>query len=358
MTTQQRIQHLTETGQAPRFLGEFTCDDLAAWVTAELGHPDVLDRFTPHGPLLSKAIAPATILHIVSGNTPHAAIQSLLRGLLIGSKNIVKIPSTGLPELTEWFSQLAEELHPLTEIKSTLCDIDYQQADAIIAIGSDETIATIQQKIQPHQIFIPHGHKISIGIVSDDLKVAATLAAKDASLYNQRGCLSPHAIYVNEQNEGDAIQFAEFLADAMDSFSQSNPPTPLNLSEAGAMRNLRETTRFTAANSTDHAIWESSNSQDWTVIYESSPHLQLSCLNRCIYVKPLPNTLTKKTLGPEVQHLSSIAIHPFEPAYAESLSTLPAHRICPLGKSQEPTLFWHHDGLAPLASLVRWKDVG
>ncbi len=193
--------------------------------------------------------------------------------------------------------------------------------------------------------------------MSDDFKVAATLAAKDASLYNQRGCLSPHAIYVNEQTEGDGMQFAELLADAMDTFSQSNPPTPLNLSEAGAVRNLRETTRFSAANSTDHALWESPNRQDWTVIYESSPQLKLSCLNRCIYVKPLPDPLSKKTLGPEAQHLSTIAIHPFDLAHAESLSTLPAHRICPLGKSQQPTLFWHHDGFAPLASLVRWKDV-
>ncbi len=105
MTTQERIQHLVETAQAPDFLGNFTREDLTMWVAAELGHPDALDQFTPHGPIHSKAIASATILHIVSGNTPHAAVQSLLRGLLIGSKNIVKTPSAGLPELTTWMSQ-------------------------------------------------------------------------------------------------------------------------------------------------------------------------------------------------------------------------------------------------------------
>ena len=358
MTTQERIQHLVETGQAPDFLGDFTHEDLTTWIVAELGHSDALDNFTDHGSLLSKAVAPANILHIVSGNTPHAAVQSLFRGLLLGSQNQVKIPSAGLPELLIWIAQLSKDLQNLIKVKSTLHEDDWKLADAVIAIGSDQTIAAIQKKITSQQIFIPHGHKISIGIVSSDWTKAATLAAKDASLYNQRGCLSPHAIYVKKEKPGDAMRFAENLAQAMDNFAQISPPEPLNLSEAGAVRNLRETTRFTAANSDDCALWESSNSLHWTVIYESATQLKLSCLNRCIYVKPLPNNLNEATLGSEIQHLSTIAIHPFNLAYAESLTTLPAHRICPLGQSQQPSLLWHHDGFAPLASLIRWKDLG
>jgi hypothetical protein len=285
-------------------------------------------------------------------------VQSLLRGLLLGSHNIIKLPSSGLPELIEWISQLPSDLANLVETHQKITTSQWDEANAVIAIGSEATITSIQQKIRPHQIFIPHGHKVSIGIVTADFAKAAPLAARDASLFNQRGCLSPHAIYVKEIHGDEARAFAKLLATAMENFAQTTPPLPLDLSEAGAVRNLRETTRFRAANTTDCQLWESPNNLNWTVIYDTSPHLQLSCLNRCIYVRPLPKDLSLSTLGPEAQHLSTIALHPFTQDDAESVATLPAHRICPLGQSQSPSLLWHHDGFAPLASLVTWKDIG
>ncbi len=375
MTTLDRIQLLAESAQSPEFLGNFTDQDLIDWVSAELGHPETLDSFTPHGPLMSRAIAPQAILHIVSGNTPHAAIQSVLRGLLLGSHNIIKLPSSGLPELLNWLQQLPPELQKLTETHTELTSDHWKSPaiQAVIAIGSDDTIAQIQQKIRPDQRFIPHGHKISIGIVSrkphptrpneeaGSFKEAAELAAKDICAYQQKGCLSPHAIYINESVQGDALSFCQFLAEAMDTLTRDEPASQLSLSEAGSIRNLRETTRFRAANTkstNEFAIWESANSLNWTVICETSPTLKLSCLNRCIYVKPLPKNLSK--LGKETQHLSTISLYPFDLESAANISEqLPtAHRICPLGQSQTPTLFWHHDGFAPLASLVKWKDLG
>ncbi|MBT8036885.1 MAG: hypothetical protein KJO21_05010 [Verrucomicrobiae bacterium] len=362
--THDRIQLLAKACQDPsliRFMGNISASDLSAWLDTELGHPDALDQFSPHGPLLSKATAPNTLLHIVSGNTPHAAFQSLLRGILLGSHNLIKLPSVGLPDLTDWIARLPETLQKMVETCETLTPDQQRKADAVIAIGSDDTIAAIQQQILPHQVFIPHGHKISIGIIDGDLQNAAPLAARDASLYNQRGCLSPHAYYVDESDpshRGDALKFAESLATEMENFSQTNAPEPLNISEAGAVRNLRETTRFAATNSDSTRLWESTDNLDWTVIYQASPTLNLSCLNRCIYVKPKPTELNHHTLGNEVQHLSTIAIHPFSTATAQQLSSLPAHRICPLGQSQNPSIFWHQDGFAPLASLVKWQDLG
>jgi len=357
MTTQERIQLLAEACQShdiASFLGAVTEDTLSAWVTAELGHADALDVFHPHGNLLSTAYAPEHILHVVSGNTPHAAFQSVLRGLLVGSNNIVKLPSFGLPDLQRWITSLPSALISLVTCCPELSKEIWQDADVVIAIGSDQTITGVHSRLLPHQIFIPHGHKVSIGIVTDDFKNAARLAARDCSVFNQRGCLSPHAIYV----QGNVRQFAEFLAEEMESFAVENPPTELSLSEAGAVRNLRETSRFISANDNTTGLWHSANNLDWTVILEPNAELKLSCLNRCIYVKPLPERISVETLGKQSQHLSTIAIHPFDQQSAQKLLDSPAHRICPLGKSQQPELFWHHDGFAPLASLIKWKDIG
>ena len=144
----------------------------------------------------------------------------------------------------------------------------------------------------------------------------------------------------------------------MDDFAKHTPPQPMSLSEAGAVHNFRETMRFQAANKATVEIQESEDSLDWTVVYREDSTLQLSCLGRCVFVQPLPSPLNSDTLGSAAQHLSTIALHPFDEARAETLAHLPAHRICPLGESQQPSLFWHHDGFAPLASLVQWKDIG
>ena len=356
-STAERIQLLAEAcalSCVEKWIGKITARDLKTWLAAELGSATALDDFRPHGPIQSKAMAPKDILHILSGNTPHAAIQSLIRGLLLGSHNTFKIPSSGLPEFIECTEGIPAPLNQLIEIHDTLTEEHWSRANAIIAIGSDASINAIHQKALAHQIFIPHGHKLSIGIVYNDFKNAARLAARDISLYNQRGCLSLHAIYA----AGDSRSFAGLLAQEMEHFCQQNPPEPINLSEAGAVRNLRETIRFCAANDPSTQLWESQDSLNWSVVHENSATLKLSCLNRCVYVKPLPPILNTQILGPEAQHLSTIATHPFSCTEAAALTNLTAHRICPLGTSQQPSLFWHHDGFAPLASLVKWTDLG
>ncbi|MGB2560616.1 MAG: acyl-CoA reductase [Akkermansiaceae bacterium] len=356
-SSKERIQLLFQVcslDEVSKWLGKVSSEDLSTWLISELGSDVILDDFQPHGPLLSKAIAPQNILHIVSGNTPHAAFQSLIRGLLIGSHNVIKTPSSGLPELTDAIPLFPEALRKMIEVHTSLADEHWASANAIIAIGSDASIEAIQARVQPHQTFIAHSHKISIGVVYDQLEDAAPLAARDVSLYNQRGCLSLHAIYVS----GDSEVFAHTLAREMAAFAHDYPPEELTKQEAGAIRNLRETIRFQAANDSAVQLWESTDSLDWTVIHDPSPTLKLSCLNRCVYVKPLPAALNTETLGAESRHLSTVALHPFNTSHALMLEHLPATRICPMGTSQEPSIFWHHDGYAPLASLVKWQDIG
>ncbi len=72
--TRHRVKLIAETCALPcvtQLLGACKEQDLLAWLEAELGDARALDEFLPHGPLQSRAIAPRTILHIVSGNTPH-----------------------------------------------------------------------------------------------------------------------------------------------------------------------------------------------------------------------------------------------------------------------------------------------
>ena len=81
-------------------------ETLLELVAKELGHQDSLDRFISYGDIYTRAHPISPILHIVSGNTPAAAIQTLARGLLIGAFNQIKLPSEGIQEVEDFVEKL------------------------------------------------------------------------------------------------------------------------------------------------------------------------------------------------------------------------------------------------------------
>jgi len=207
----------------------------------------------------------------------------------------------------------------------------------------------IQRRITPQQRFIPHGHKLSIGLIHSPSVEAAKLATLDACAFNQQGCLSLHSIYVKH----DARSFLTLLAEAMAEYEGLHPRGDLSISECGAISNLREAVRYEAANDPENvSIIHSSGNTAWTVIYRNSPNLAPSVLNRVVTIQPWPNDITK--LGSERQYLSTMAV---ESKLLNTEIDYGVPRICLLGRSQHPYHDWHHDGFQPLGSLVRWQDI-
>lgn len=356
ITTLERAELLAEHCKkftTHQFLVTFDLQDLLDWIRLELGHTEVLDRFVEYGSeaKLSMAVPNGPILHILSGNTPHAGIQSLLRGLLIGAMNLVKLPSAGIADVTEWIKELPDELAKLVRTVDDLNDAIFSSAKTVIAIGSDMTMAEIQKRISPRQRFIPHGHKLSIGVVHKPSAKAAELIVQDACAYDQQGCLSLHTVYVVENARG----FLPMLAEAMASYEKTDPRSEISISESGAISNLREVVRYDAANDPENAALEHSlGNTNWTVIYRNSPTLIPSPLNRVLSVQPWPLYNQLSSLGSEREYLSTIAV---EEPLMERAKLWDVPRICKLGDSQRPSLTWHHDGFTPLASLVRWRDI-
>jgi hypothetical protein len=354
-TTQRLALVASAFQQARRFVGPLDASLLGRWLAAELGRGDALERPGPCGELLSQALAPREILHVVSGNTPHAAFQSLLRGLVLGSANHVKIPAAGLPAFEDFVACLPAPLARLVTLTRELPAAWLKSADLAVVFGSDEAVVSLRAQLPAATRLVAHGHRLSIGIVLEPSPDAARLAAADAGEFDQHGCLSLQAVYV-AGGPPAACAFAAELAVAMANYETLNPRGPLTPSEAGAIRNAREILRFRTSNGEPAALWESPRDTSWTVVFEADPVLRPSPLNRFLNVHPLPESLAQ--LGAETRFLSTVAIHPFSHDAALALAELPATRFCPLGRAQQPSLFWHHDGLATLASMVSWRDFG
>lgn len=353
--TATRARALAEAAKQFPILGGISAADLLELVRLELGHEEILDGFRPYGTHLARAIPPATILHVVSGNTPHAALQSLMRGLLLGSRNLLKLPSGGLPEVEAFRSALPGTLADLVETSASLPDRWLREAEAVVVFGNDETVAHFRARVPAGIPFHAHGHRVSLGIVFEDPNLESVeAAARDVSLYDQQGCLSPHDIYVQESGNGFARTYAARLAEAMERFNLHAPRRSLSVGESAAIADLRASYTFRSANDVRTQIWHSGNSTDWTVIYEDDPWFATSPLNRVVFVKPLPADFAG--LEPVRPWLGAIGIWPATIENADLVSSLGASRICALGKMQFPSATWHAEGIPNLASLVRWID--
>ena len=350
MNTSTRATHLAAAAARFPFLGRTTADDLLALVRAELGHAEILDDFQPRGAHLARAVPAETILHIVSGNTPAAGLQSLIRGLLLGAHNLCKIPADGLPEMAAFRTLLPPELAAKVEISPTLPDGWLARAGALIVFGSDATVAHFGALARPGQVFVAHGHALSFGVIFDDPHAeSAAGAARDASAFDQQGCLSPHVFYV----AGDARGYAARLAEEMQRWQERDPRGAISLSEANAIRTLRDETAFRAAQGEPVALHASAGSTAWTVVFDETPGFPRSPLNRTVFVRPLPADLAAelRTVRP---HLSCAGIWPATIAHARTLADCGVSRICAIGQMQSPPWTWQQDGQPALAPLVRW----
>jgi hypothetical protein len=337
------------------WIGTFDESSLASLLEAQLGSALALDAWIPRGDTRCRAFPLSPLLHIVSGNTPHGAFQSVVRGLLVGCQNRIKLPSSGLPEFESWLTEIPTILRDLIEARHDLPEHWLDSAGAVV-FGNQTTLVTFRERLPRSTRLIEHGPKLSIAVVFEPDASAAERVTQDVLAHDQRGCLSVQAIYVEGGTEAAKV-FAAQLATAMEIARTAQPRGAISLSDSGAISNARELARFRAANGNDVALWESTGNTQWTVVYDHSPALMPGPLNGFVTVHPLPTEiLLRDALGPEVAHLSTVAIHPFSDAHADRLDPLDVPRICPLGRSQQPPLFWHHDGRPPLADLVVWRD--
>ncbi len=353
--TAARARALAKAAATFPFLGKVTARALLTLVASELGHAAALDRFVPQGRRHTRAVAPHRILHVLSGNTPAAALQTILRGLLLGSENFCKLPSAGIPEVDTFVSRLPRALAERVHLSRELPQAWLDAADAAVLFGRDETIATLRAALPPGIPILAHGHKISFAIVFDDPKFRSVNgAARDGSIFDQQGCLSPHAIFVRENDALTAGAYARMLARAMARFEKHTPRGALTISEANGIRTLREETAFRAANGEPLELLASPDTA-WTVIVDRTAQILPSPGNRVIFVKPLARDFSAM-LAPHGAHLSTCGIAPVNAANRDFAAAHGFSRICAIGKMQQPPPDWHHDGQPVLAPLVRWVD--
>ncbi len=354
-------------------------DDMWRALSLEIGDPLYLNDFQ-YSPQLggySRAFGPELIVSIFSENIPALPHLLFMRAALVKSACLGKV-ATGEPTFAPLYLRTIEEIDPemaecmavlywqggTEEIETSL----FKEADAVVLFGGVETCQSLLEKIPRRVKTVVHGHRLGFGVIGQQrlnrqgLEKLVDDVALDCSMFDQHACLAPHIYYLEEGGEVSPKAFCQALAVAMEKLNQKMPRGRLSPHEASLIHQLRGVYELRELNGEEVLLLASSSGTDWTVIYEKDPGVfSPSPLNRFIRIYgvkdvfQIPSAL--QPLRPFLQNAAVAIGDRREREFIRILGELGITRITSPGKMSLPSMMWHHDGISPLASLLRWCDV-
>jgi hypothetical protein len=358
------------------YLKTFRAPQLQRFVAEDFANPKLLDEFQPalKGGM-TRALGPELLVHVWAGNVPGLPLWSLVCGLLVKAPAIGKVASAE-PLFASLFARLLAEVEPGladalavvwfkggdTESERAL----YAEADTVLAYGGNETLAALRQQLSVTTRFLPHGHKLSVGLVSaaalDAQHLAALVraAALDVVRYEQQGCYSPHTFYVARGGRVSPREFAQALAGELSALQHKFTRRALSLEEAASVAGWRQGQELKGQDGSVELIGDASAAG--CVAYADAAGPLLPCaLNRTVQVQAvatLDEALPLLAAQRDFLQTVGIAAAPEElHALAEPLGRAGATRICALGRMTAPEAGWHHDGRYSLLDLVRMVEL-
>ncbi len=316
----------------------------------------------PNGATISRARLAALVL---SGNVFTASLRAMLVPLLARVPVIAKASSRDdvFPRLLRRAIELrAPEVAASVEVLTfeggnvKLEDALFAQADMVAAYGSDATLAEIRARLPATTTFVPHGHGLGAIYVPfaggrTDIDEVASQIALDVAAYDQRGCLSPHAVWTDAKTE-DARALAEAIAEALERLRTELPRGPLPM-DRGAQQ-----LQWRGVGATRGDLFEGDG---YAVCFEGDAPLRLSPGHRNVAVLSCADEEDLgRRLSPLGVHLKALGIAAdigTRRAIARRLPAPLAPRISAVGQMQTPGLTSLADGQSPWLGLVRFTQV-
>ena len=361
---------------------DWTEDRLLRLLAVELGDPSTLDRLVERDGRTALAIGPALCVQIAAGGVPGVGVTALVRSLLVKAPTLLKagrgdtlLPSLYARALQDVDSTLAESLAVVYwPVESTgqgtlHLDAALVPADVVVAYGSDEAVETVRERVPVTTRFVAYHHRVSVGLVGRDALTAEAVDATAGDVaaavgaYDQRGCVSPQVVYVEEGGACTPRAFAARLATALAAAERRWPSGTLDLPRASDLQQARGTAEMVAA--AEGGDVHHGGSDAWTVVFETGGGSATRVAGRFVRVRPLPDASElPRAVAPFGGHLQTVGIAGFDgrprgqlDALTAALGEAGASRVAPFRSVPFPPPWWHHDGRGPLLDLVRWVDL-
>ena len=356
---------------------DWTPDRLERMVRADFPDPLVLDRFRPaeFGGQL-RAIGGRLAFHIGAGSVPGVAATSMIRSLLVKCPVLLK-PGRGDTILAPLFARTLDALDP--ELArgvgvaywpggsgGPLESAALATSDRVVAYGSLELIRLLRGRIPPATPLVAYHHRLSVGAVARECVGPAPAAdpvlraaARAVATFDQRGCVSPRIIWVEEGGTISPPGWAEQLFEALELLAPTLPAGRESLWVAAARQQERGRWELREAAGTGHRIF-AGPAGGACVLYDPDPlaPLRLPATGRTVLVRPIESLARlPEALGPARSVLQTLALAAPQGRIenlAERLAASGVTRVATFEEQPWPPAWWRHDGRGPLRPLVRW----
>ena len=295
---------------------------------------------------------------VLAGNLPALAVQSLLPALLLGRPLLLKSASSEPwfapalvaalvarePALADAFAAVAFAGDDAAAFSAA-----FDEVDPLLAYGGAPAVTSLAARFG--QRLIAHGPKASVAFVGADVDLVGTARglARDIALFDQRGCLSVQAVYV----EGDAEELAAALAWALQLESARLPHGPIDPAAAAAVQQLRATAELLQGTKRELQLDLAAG----TVLVERETSFRPVPGLRTVRVHGVTNLRDAlSALAPWSGKLQgAVLAGPTADALAEYLPLLGFSRLTPPGELQSADAGWANGGIDSLEVLSRGR---
>lgn len=345
-----------------QLFGTLRREAIGAIIADELGSIDVLDRFAerPARPR-ARALPIGRVCVISSRTTIGVAVVPALFALCAKCPVLVKDREDHF--IAAFFATLIEELPDLADAVSAQFwtgddeDFDLGPFGAVVAFGTDATLARIAANLRFPTRFIAFGTKASAGYVTREalhnekaVKTIAAGAARDLLLYESEGCLSLHALFVESGGNISPNHFADLLVDAMHTVAAELLP-PGSHPQTTALRAMaRDVATFRSRESV-----YSEPGADYLAVLDPPFDEPPFFLPRAIGIRRVdhPSQAVEYILRHGIT-LEGLAVAGFREELLELATSAGVARIAPFGALQAPPIGAFHGGRPRIAEFVHW----
>jgi hypothetical protein len=347
-------------------------DRFSARIDAELGGVDLLDgwRSVEVDGASAGAIraVPIRMVHVLAGNAPGVAAQTVIRGALTKGINVLKIPSNDLFSATTILRTMAAIApdHPTVRsfsaaywrggdeaVESVLFRAQF--FDKLVAWGGESAIRNAAKYLGPGFELVSFDPKSSISLIGEAgtrsgelLAEAARLGAMDSAHLNQEACTTSRFHFFegtrSQADEYCELLLAELQVERRYTTARTTPPPMEVREEIELLEHLGSSYRVFGRPDGSGVVVRSDEPVDF---YPS---------NKTVNVVVVPSlevgiravTVATQTVGVYPSELKAVL--------RDRLAEAGAQRIVDLGgvaAGASPAGF-PHDGFFPLQRFVRW----
>jgi hypothetical protein len=305
---------------------------------------------------------------LLSSNLPALAVQPLLPALAARRSVLLKSPSAEPLFAPAFLRALARRLPAVdpavaaitwrggdTAVEAPLLE----RAGVVLAYGDEETVADLEWRTAEagRARFVAYGPKTSLAVLGSDAPPAPEVVrglARDVALFDQRGCLSLAAVYL--EGEAAARRLADALAGELGRLARELPPGPADPAAAAAVQQVRAEADLRGLHRPrlGGGSGEPLPLAAGTVIVEPEPAFRATPGLRTVRIHPLPDLgRLPEVLAPWRGRLQGAALAGASASsLAPALTELGVSRLAAPGELQRPDALWHNGGVHPLAALI------